>query len=430
MYSEGHESGLRTVAAWEMARRYGVPQGALCWLSRLVGLGCLGAVTVIGIHARGRAPEAFAAAPCPHTSVMGPRTLRPMSFMGRTPAVAEGARTVAALSAAAVAAAAAAIARQWSCPPSSSRRRSLCVRHAELTQRQKQFWQMLYMEMDGFVSPKFGRENLDRVYEFMRYSKGEVPVPQLPEHQESEPEWFPGLRAKPWWEPKEVGEEWINEVVDGLPYVQEELADFLEEAEEDMLADSVVNDVMGAGWKGFRLRRLGEWIPSNCERFPKTKLLLEKAKAPLAMRGVIVARQTPNSGVAPHSDGRNCILSAHFGLSVPEGCSMTAGGVTKDWIDDGVIVVDTSFQHSTRNDSDEDRFVLIVDFWHPDLTFEEVEAVEFLYDYRNRWEQGRIEWRPPLNDMPFWEALEAMSATGGAYTEERAAKVKAAGVND
>jgi len=292
----------------------------------------------------------------------------------------------------------------------------------ELTERQQQFWEMLEEDIEEEVVPEFGRESLERIYEFVKYCKYEKEIPELPEFQEIDPEFFPGLRAQPWWNPAECGE-WIKKVEEGLPYVQGELADLLEDNEESMISDSVQNKVMGAGWSGFRLQRLGDWIPKNCDQFPQTVQLLKEAGAPLAMRGVIVARQVPGSGVAPHSDGRNIFLTAHFGLSVPEDCDMTVGGQTRQWMEDGTVVLDTSFVHSTRNGSDEDRFVLIVDFWHPDLTVPEREALEYIYDFRTKFEQGKIKYSPKM-PTDFFKTLEMYSAWGGAYTEEKVAKTE------
>eukprot|EP00435_Cladocopium_sp_Y103_P008854 s125_g2.t1 len=292
----------------------------------------------------------------------------------------------------------------------------------ELNDRQQQFWEMLEEDFEEDVVPEFGRENLLRVYEFIKYCKYEKEIPELPEFQDIDPEFFPGLRAKPWWEVDEIDKpEWVEKVVAGLPYVQGELADLLEDNEEYLISDSVKNDVMGGGWSGFRLRRLGAWLSRNCELFPKTVQLLKQSDVPLAMRGVIVARQVPGTGVQPHSDGRNFFLTAHFGLSVPPDCAITVGGEERPWKEDDCIILDTSFMHSTRNDSDEDRFVLVVDFWHPDLTIPEREALEWIYDFRNKFEQGKIKYVPKLPDG-FWETLYVYSAWGGAYTEENVLK--------
>lgn len=287
-----------------------------------------------------------------------------------------------------------------------------------LNDRQAQFWEMLEEDFMEDVVPEFGEEALERVFDFIKYCKYEKKIPELPKGQEIDPEFFPGLRAKPWWEKEELGD-WVDKVVDGLPYVQGELADLLEDDEAGLINDSINNKMMGEGWSGFRLQRQGTWIKRNADRFPRTVQLLKETKAPLAMRGVIVARQTPFSQVGAHSDGRNMMLTAHFGLSIPEDCSITVGGEERAWIDDDAIILDTSFIHSTKNESDEDRFVLIVDFWHPDLTIPEEEALEFIYDFRTKFEQGKIKYVPKM-PTDFFETLELYAAWGGAYTEEKA----------
>lgn len=52
-----------------------------------------------------------------------------------------------------------------------------------------------------------------------RYCKYEKEIPELPELQDIDPEFFPGLRAQPWWELDEIDQpEWVEKVVQGLPY--------------------------------------------------------------------------------------------------------------------------------------------------------------------------------------------------------------------
>ena len=58
-----------------------------------------------------------------------------------------------------------------------------------------------------------------------------------------------------------------------------------------------------------------------------------------------------------------------------------------------LITIDTSFEHSTGNESEEDRHVLIIDFWHPELTEAERAGLEFIYDLRNRFESGEVPFR-------------------------------------
>jgi aspartyl/asparaginyl beta-hydroxylase (cupin superfamily) len=71
----------------------------------------------------------------------------------------------------------------------------------------------------------------------------------------------------------------------------------------------------------------------------------------------------------------------------------------RTWQVGKLLTLDTSFVHSTRNDStnndEDDRHVLIIDFWHPELTEAEREALTFIYDLRNQFESGQVPFRKP-----------------------------------
>ena len=63
------------------------------------------------------------------------------------------------------------------------------------------------------------------------------------------------------------------------------------------------------------------------------------------------ARQAPGTGVQPHSDARNFILTAHLGLQVPTdppgACWMRVAAERKRWEEGRVVVIDTTFEHET-----------------------------------------------------------------------------------
>lgn len=149
------------------------------------------------------------------------------------------------------------------------------------------------------------------------------------------------------------------------------------------------------GWSAIRLQRLGVWNTENCKVFPNTYNLLKSLKIPLAVRGVCFARQAANSGVQPHSDGRNFILTSHLGLKIPHGCWIENAGERRNWEEGKLTTLDTSFSHSTGNPSDADRYVLIIDTWHPELTEAERSGLEFVYDLRNKFESGLVPYRKP-----------------------------------
>jgi aspartyl/asparaginyl beta-hydroxylase (cupin superfamily) len=63
---------------------------------------------------------------------------------------------------------------------------------------------------------------------------------------------------------------------------------------------------------------------------------------------------------------------------VPAGCRLKVGDSEIEQQEGRCIVFDDSFLHSAWNDSDEARFVLVFDFFHPDLTVEEIEYLSRL----------------------------------------------------
>lgn len=178
---------------------------------------------------------------------------------------------------------------------------------APMTPRRKQF----FSTVSEGLNVGFEGQDISRVEDFVRYCKGELDYDALgPLHQPSE-EFVEGLRAKPWWEPAEF--EWVSELEERSSVVIDEFKEFWNDPLSGFEKDSVNMNIMGKGWSGVRLQRLGNWLPENCEKFPRTVELLKELKIPLAVRGVMFARQFPGSGVSPHTDGRNFILTTHLG---------------------------------------------------------------------------------------------------------------------
>lgn len=257
--------------------------------------------------------------------------------------------------------------------------------------RKQKFWQ----EVAFGLAEKFDFSEISRVIDFGRYARGELgpPKPAGPGHDPCE-EYVPGLTAKPWHDTAALG--WVKALEAHAPAIQAELDAVLAQDAHSFAGDSALQtEVMGTGWSALRLQRMGKWNEENLARFPHTAQVLRDIGVPTAMRGVMFARQAPGSTVAEHSDGRNFVLTAHLGLRVPSGgkeaCWMECGGERRAWEEAKVLVLDTSFRHSTANESDQDRHVLIIDFWHPDLTLAEQESLKLIYDLRYEYDRALLE---------------------------------------
>jgi aspartate beta-hydroxylase len=251
------------------------------------------------------------------------------------------------------------------------------------------------------LSDRFASGSIPRIDQWLRYTTGELPAPQgNTEFHDPGEEYVEGLTASNWWDTNKF--DWIAPLEETTPLIRAELDRVL--AEQQLFkADSNFQQMMGTGWTAFRLQRMGEWSDENMAKFPITTKVIKSLDIPLAVRGVMFARQEPGSGVQAHSDGRNFILTCHLGVKIPVvakndrndsdgsgACWIKVGAERRAWVNDKAMVFDTSFTHETGNDADEDRFVLIIDFWHPELSQDERSALEFIYDARNKFDSNRI----------------------------------------
>ena len=136
------------------------------------------------------------------------------------------------------------------------------------------------------------------------------------------------------------------------------------------------------GWKTLVLLNRGQWDDTNVNLFPKTAKAIHKSKAPVAE--VFFASMKPHTSIKPHSDFTNFVLTSHVPLVIPENgnnkCRLSVGDETRQWIEGKVILFDTSIYHDAINESDEMRYILMLRVWHPDLSNDEREALQFIYD--------------------------------------------------
>ena len=134
----------------------------------------------------------------------------------------------------------------------------------------------------------------------------------------------------------------------------------------------------GPSWRTLVLQDRGIWEETNSKLFPRTKQLLTDLAAPTLE--VFFARQDGKTGIKSHTDNANFVQTSHLGIDVPEGeCWIKVGDFTREWRNGKVLVCDTSFMHETENTSDQDRYILILRHWHPELTELERIATLFLF---------------------------------------------------
>lgn len=174
---------------------------------------------------------------------------------------------------------------------------------------------------------------------------------------------------------------WVHELERQLPVIRNEVQAALKN-EDDL------------PWQSLRTRKGSDWSDETgwghlaaidnfrvysdvVDLFPATMQAVHRAIGPrIGPRLVAIARQRANSGIPDHYDYMNWMLTLHLPIQGPaSGGGMVVDGVKQDWLPGQPVVMDTTFQHSTYNDSNQDMYALLVDFWHPDLSFDEIDAL-------------------------------------------------------
>ena len=296
---------------------------------------------------------------------------------------------------------------------------------AAMTDRQRRFWSEIDALLRGFEAER-GAAAVARVRRWSEYASRARPLP--PEATQGDPacpdlhqpceEYIDGLSARPWWEASEF--DWAAPLCAASGAIAAELDAALGAGGgaggPELVGDSVYqSSMMGSGWSAMRLQRLGVWNEEMCAAFPRTAGILRglEPPVPFAARGVMFARQAAGTGVAPHSDARNFVLTAHLALRVPDpdapgaDCWIRVGRERRRWTPGELLVFDTSFEHETANENaaGDARDVLIVDVWHPELSRDERDALAAVYALRNRFDAG------------FYDAPAPAPAAGAALAE-------------
>jgi hypothetical protein len=100
------------------------------------------------------------------------------------------------------------------------------------------------------------------------------------------------------------------------------------------------------------------------------------------------------SRIDAHTAPMNLRVRIHLPLVVPAAstttddgetkeveCGMRVGPVTKRWTEGKAMVFDDSFDHEVWNDTNEQRVLLLVDIWHPDVTQQERKDITATFEH-------------------------------------------------
>ncbi|XP_055957023.1 aspartyl/asparaginyl beta-hydroxylase [Patella vulgata] len=178
------------------------------------------------------------------------------------------------------------------------------------------------------------------------------------------------LTGRPWWTVKQTGySKYVKLLEDNWKIIRDEgLANM--DVEKGVFLPESENLIETGDWKQFTLYARGRQDKRNCQRAPKTCSILQQIPDAIeCSRGQVkFSVMHPGVHVWPHTGPTNCRLRAHLGLVIPPGPKIRVANNTRTWTEGEVIIFDDSFEHEVWHHGDSLRLVLIVDFWHPELS--------------------------------------------------------------
>lgn len=219
--------------------------------------------------------------------------------------------------------------------------------------------------------------------------------------------------------------EWLKTVEENAHVIQKEFALAMKDPGSMLVrgnrvwAKAALDEAVayGPNWRTLVLQDRGVWEESNIKMFPRTHKLLSDMAAPTLE--VFFARQDAKTGIASHTDNSNFIQTTHLGIDVPEGeCWIKVGEHTRNWMNGKIIICDTSFMHETSNDSENDRYVLIMRHWHPEVTEVEKVANQFLFEALDDGESAGV----AVAKKQAQKRLSALLSVAGGKKKKRGGK--------
>lgn len=155
----------------------------------------------------------------------------------------------------------------------------------------------------------------------------------------------------------------------------------------------------GDNWKTFAFYVFGNRVEENCTRCPATAALLDDLPG---LQNAWYSILAPRYHIPPHKGPTRAVIRCHLGLIVPddaERCWLRVDQEICHWQEGKCLVFDDTYEHEVKNDTDQVRVVLFLDFDRP------MDRIGRLF---NRLLIGAIRGsayvRDPLKNLAAWNA--------------------------
>ena len=118
-------------------------------------------------------------------------------------------------------------------------------------------------------------------------------------------------------------------------------------------------------WRSFFLSGYGYTVDENVRRCPRTAALVKRVPG---LNSALFSVLAPGTHIPLHTGVTKAFLTCHLGLVVPdraEDCRMWVAGEPVTWTPGRAFVFDDCYPHEVRNDTDQTRVVLLIQFRRP-----------------------------------------------------------------
>jgi len=251
---------------------------------------------------------------------------------------------------------------------------------AEEAYYRRWFWDQAEEAIDARFASASKRE-LKRVREYISLNREDAPLPKkLSKNPQYEciGGFFPGLTVTPFLDCS--GQPWGG-LAGSYPAIKKEMDALLAQEQE-------FKDVgKPTGWKTMPIYYKGVLQPEfPAEACPETMAAVGRLR--LAGETVAFQRQSPDTGLPRHVDPCSWVIACHMGITCPdEGEArpyIAVAGQKYMWQDGVVMLFDPSFKHETFNPTTQERIILNIDIFHPELSDLECEAIRLTIDLKKK----------------------------------------------
>lgn len=105
--------------------------------------------------------------------------------------------------------------------------------------------------------------------------------------------------------------------------------------------------------------------PANCAKCPRTTEIVERIPG---LNSAFFSILVPGTHIPPHTGVTKAFLTCHLGIQVPKDTANCRMRVIDEWVhwEEGkALIFDDVVNHEVRNDTDETRIVLLIQFKRP-----------------------------------------------------------------